>query len=334
MKIDAFAHIMPPKIMNYLSKQDSPGLKIMKGRVEGVPTLFDLEQRFRVMDKFPDRVEVLTLVGFSVDELASDSKEAIDLAKRVNDEMAELVFKYPNRFAGAAAVLSLSDMDTALIELDRAINELNLRGLLIRTPISGKPIDLPEFIPMYERMHQYNLPIWLHPVRKREMADYPTENESKYDIFATIGLPYETSVAMLRLTLSGILERYPDIKIITHHCGAMIPYFAPKIANHYNLTETRFKWKFGESLPEPLINYLRRFYNDTAIVGNTPALMCAYHFFGADHLLFASDMPFDPQIGEFGIRTTIEAIEQMNIPDNDKRKIFENNARELMRLPI
>ncbi len=334
MKIDAYAHIVPPKIMNTLSQVDNDALKRVRNTVESFPTLIDLDKRFRIMDRYPDRVEVLTIVVFSVDELASGPKEATELAQRINDEMAELVFKYPDRFAAAAAILPFSDMDAALTELDRAINQLHLRGVLMQTPINGKPVDSPEFMPLYERMCQYNLPIWFHPSRKREIADYPTESESKYDIFHTWGLPYETTVTMTRLVFSGVLQKYPNLKIITHHCGGMIPYFAQRIVNHYNLAEMRHKRKFTQDLTEPLIEYFRRFYNDTALVGNTPALMCGYHFFGAEHLLFASDMPFDSQLGDYGIKSTIQAIEEMDIPDSDKKKIFEDNARKLMRLPI
>ncbi|MFC1971711.1 amidohydrolase family protein [Chloroflexota bacterium] len=333
MKIDAYAHIIPPKFMELLAKTEGPGLKWMRSHLENFPTLFDLEKRFWVMDKYPERVEVLTLAGVSVDDMAADPKEAVELAQRINDEMAELVFKYPARFVAATAVLSLRDMDAALIELDRAINQLSLRGLLIRTPLNGKPVDMPEFMPLYERMCQYNLPIWVHPARKQKVADYPGESQSKYEIYRTFGLPYETTAAMSRLVFSGVLEKYPNLKIITHHCGGMVPYYAQRIIHHYAMAEMRKKVNFTQGLTEPVIEYFRRFYNDTAQM-NTPSLMCAYNFFGADHLLFGIDMPFDIQIGEYGMRNTIEAIEGMDVPEGDKKKIFEDNARKIMRLPV
>ncbi|MFC2068533.1 amidohydrolase family protein [Chloroflexota bacterium] len=334
MKIDAYAHIIPPKIRDFLLKNGSATPEIVRKRLIEFPSISDLECRFQVMDKYPDRVEVLTLARASVDDLATEPKEAIDLAQRINDEMAELIFKYPDRFIAATAVLSLRDMDAALTELDRAINQLSLRGLLIRIPINGKqPVDLPAFMPLYERMCQYNLPIWFHPARKPEVADYPTETHSKYDIFRTFGLPYETTVAMSRLVFSGVLKKYPNLKIITHHCGGMVPFYAQRIINHYHMTEMRMKKNFTQGLTEPLIEYFRRFYNDTAQM-NTPSLMCAYHFFGADHLLFGIDMPFDSQLGEYGMRNTIEAIEQMDVSEGEKKKIFEDNARRIMRLPV
>jgi len=96
----------------------------------------------------------------------------------------------------------------------------------------------------------------------------------------------------------------------------------------------RNKTAYTRGLTDLPVEYFRRFYTDTALVGNTPALMCAYDFFGAERLLFGSDAPFDAQLGDYGIRRTIEAIERMEIPAADKKKIFEDNARKLLRLPV
>lgn len=333
MKIDSYAHIIPPKFKDTLlnSPRISPA---MKKNLEPFPALFDLGERFRIMDRHSDVVQVLTLAGASVDEIAGQSKEAIEFAQRVNDEMAELVFKYPDRFAAAAAVLPMSDMDAALKELDRAVNELNLRGVLLRTPIGEKPVDRPEFMPLYERMCSYNLPIWFHPQSRADKPDYADETESKYRIWHVWRIIYESTVAMTRLIFSGIIERYPNLKIIIHHCGAMVPYFSERITLHYHIDEMRSKLDVKRGLTKPIIAYFRRFYVDTAIVGNAPALMCAYKFYGADHMLFGTDVPFDPQLGDYSTRHVIEAIEQMDIADSDKKKIFEENARELMRLPV
>lgn len=328
MKIDIYAHLCPPKFKEIMFKKQANIKEILTN-----PTLYDLEARFRIMDKFPDLLQVLTFPGASVDDLAEPG-EAVDLAKGINDEMAELVYKYPDRFAAGVAVLPMSDIDAALTEIDRAINELKLRGILIRMPINGKPLDRAEFMPLYEKMCQYNLPIWLHPQSSPKKADYAGETESKYIIWHLWGLVWETTVSMTRLVFSGVLEKYPNLKMITHHCGAMVPFFSERIVNHYNQSEMRNKTNFTAGLTEPPIEYFRRFYVDTAILGNTPALMCSYHFYGAEHMLFGTDMPMDAQIGHYGTRRTIPAIEQMDIPDADRKKIFEDNARQLLRLPV
>jgi aminocarboxymuconate-semialdehyde decarboxylase len=140
---------------------------------------------------------------------------------------------------------------------------------------------------------------------------------------------------MTRLALSGIFEKYPSLKIITHHCGAMVSFFAQRIRVSF-LTFEKFgmRPKFGHHLNKPPIDYYRMFYADTATNGSTPALMCGHAFFGAGHMLFGTDFPYDAQFGDIFIREGIAAIEQMDIPNSEKKKIFEENARELFRLPI
>jgi aminocarboxymuconate-semialdehyde decarboxylase len=285
------------------------------------------------MDKHGGYTQVLTIASPPVENVVSP-KDAVELAKLANDEMAELVAKYPDRFISAVACLPLNDMDATLKEVDRAINDLKFNGVQIFTDINGKPLDSPEFMPLYEKMEYYDLPIWLHPRREKIVSDYANENLSKYNVFCIFGWPYDTSVAMMRLVFSGVLERYRNLKIITHHCGGMVPFFEQRIAILNDLNERRMGLKHEHHLTKRPLDYFRMFYNDTAVYGSTPALMCGYAFFGADHILFGTDMPYDNQIGLRYIRETIRSIEEMDIPDSDRKKIFEDNAKEVLRLPI
>jgi len=332
VKIDIFTHIVPPRYKKLVEDKSHPG---HPSDFDTVPALANLEARFRIMDRFPDVVQVLTVAQHLPSDMVGPG-EAVELSMRLNDEMAELVHKYPDRFAGAVAAVPINDTDAALKELDRAINQLHARGLLIRVPIGDKGPDAPEFMPIYEAMVKYNLPIWIHPQRRRDVPDYAGETGgSKYAIWHVWGLIFETTVAMTRLVFSKVLQQYPTLKIITHHCGAMIPYFAGRIEHHYDLNEMRRAgMDFKSGLTQQPADYFRMFYNDTAITGNTAALMCAYQFFGPEHLLFGSDAPFDVQGGAVLTRQTIDAIEAMTISDADKKKIFENNARKLCRLPL
>jgi predicted TIM-barrel fold metal-dependent hydrolase len=269
-----------------------------------------------------------------IPEEIEDLGKSVDLAKLANDEMAELVFKYPDRFPAAVACLPMNNIDAALKELDRAINDLKFRGVQIHTPTNDKPLDSPEFIPVYEKMSGYNLPIWIHPTRSMSEPDYKNENVSKYRIFSMFGWPYETSAAMTRLVFSGIMEKYPNLKFITHHCGGMIPYFAARIMAFHDSEEMRRGGKDKLGLTKAPIEYFKMFYADTAICGYTPGLMCGYAFFGGEHLLFGTDMPYDNQFGDRNTRETLRAIEQMDISDSERQKIYEDNARRLLRLPI
>ena len=328
MKIDIFCHIIPPKLKDLMLEKQ----KTIKELASNV-CLYDMDARFRVMDRYPDLAQVLTLPGATPEELAG-GEGAVALSRRINDEMAELIERHPYRFAAGVAVIPASDIDASLDEIDRAVNQLKLRGILLRIPIGGKPVDRPEFFPLYQRMCELNLPIWFHPHRNPRVPDYPDETESQYSIWKMWGLLVESTYSMTRLVFSGVMEKYPRLKIIIHHCGAMVPYFSDRITNHYHQSEMRNKTDTTRGLTDLPVEYFRRFYTDTALVGNTPALMCAHEFFGAERLLFGSDAPFDAQLGDYSIRNTIQAIERMEISAGDKKKIFEDNARKLLRLPV
>lgn len=335
LKIDAFSHITPKKYLDALDKL-SPrvaGQSIVPTRPVA-PPLYDLEQRFRIMDKYDGLVQVLTLGNPAIEDIAGP-KEAPDLAKLANDQMAELVTKYPDRFVAAIACLPMNNIDAALQEADRAIKDLKCRGVYVNSHVNGKPLDSPEFIPLYEKMSGYNLPIYIHPHRKTDVADYQTESESKYDTNSVFGWVYDTTVAMTRLIFSGILEKYPDLKILTHHCGAMVPYFEQRIIQHYSKYEMEYGRDYMQGLRKAPIEYYKMFYTDTAIHGSPLSLMCAHGFYGADRILFAADMPLgDREFGNRSYRQTINAIEAMDISENEREAIFEDNARNLLRLPI
>ena len=328
MKIDVFAHIVPVGFERALEKESAS----LPYYIECTPSLYDLDLRFRIMDKYEDYFQVLTVPGIHEVTMKGHPK-AVDLVRRVNDEMAGLVSKYPDRFVGAVASLPLNDMDATLKEAERAINELRFRGVEIWAT-NAKPLDDEYFRPLYEKMWRYNLPIWIHPMRNANVPDYTCENESKYGINSIFGWVYETTTAMTRLVFGRVLQDYPGIKFITHHCGAMVPYLGKRIVAHYDNYEMLWKHRYFVGLNKHPIEYFRMFYNDTALNGSSSGLMCAYDFFGTERLLFATDMPFDCQLGHVSIRETMRSVEEMNISVSDKKKIYVENARNLMRLPV
>src|SRR5262249_28549791 len=152
-----------------------------------------------------------------------------DLARLANDEMAAIVARHPYRFPGFVASLPMNNPDAARVELDRAIDDLGATGVQIFTNVNGRPLDQPEYEPIFARMATRGLPIWMHPARPAAFADYAGEPRSKYDLWWAFGWPYETSVAMGRLVFSGLFDRHPGLVIITHHLGAMIPFCAGRI---------------------------------------------------------------------------------------------------------
>lgn len=152
MKIDIFAHILPPRYKEALKNRTALGdkMQVLEDKIRACPSISDLDVRFRVMDRYEDYVQVLTIVQPPVENMVGP-KDAVELARIANDEMAELVAKYQDRFVAAVACLPMSDIDSALEEADRAITELRFRGVQIYTSINGKPLDSPELVRFMRR---------------------------------------------------------------------------------------------------------------------------------------------------------------------------------------
>jgi predicted TIM-barrel fold metal-dependent hydrolase len=327
-KIDIYSHILPPKYNEALYKKARPCYNLETNNKR--PALYDLNMRFRAMDKFEGLRQVLSLGAPPLENVLS-AKDAVELSRRANDELAELVYKFPDRFAGGVASLPMNDIDASVCELDRAINDLNLKGIQIFSSINRKPLDRPEFVEIFKKMAQYDLPIWLHPAKDNEIPDYPDEKSAKFGLFVAFGWPYETTLAMARLVIGGIFERYPNLKIIAHHCGAMIPFFSKRVPLSSQAMQATGE---GVDLTKPLPEYFKKFYADTVLGGNTPALMCGYSFFGADNILFGTDYPYPggPEHGDLAAAEVIKSVELMNVSEEEKTKMFFDNARRILRL--
>ncbi len=335
MKIDIFPHIFPRRFYERMLTVSEPAAKYMKRRVRDLPMLEDLELRLRLMDQFPGYQQLLTAAGPGV-ETFCDPKTSPELARIANDGMAELCVKYPDRFVGFAASLPMNNMDACLQEVDRSVRQLGARGVQIFTNVNGRPLDEVEFRPLFEKMAGYDFPIWLHPARPSTFPDYRTETHSRYELWWVFGWPYESSVAMARLVFTGIFDEFPNLKIITHHLGAMIPYFEGRIGPGLDQLGSRTpeseKHLYEHHLRRRPLDYFRMFYADTAVLGPGP-LECGLGFFGVDHVLYGSDMPFDREGGSFNVRETIRSVEAMSIAPSDRVKIYESNARGLLKLP-
>ena len=333
VRIDVFCHFFPSRFLAERNRRAGSSFGTQYAKYfEANPGLSDLAIRFRTLDQFPDVRQLLTIAGPNIESITAPP-DTVELARMANDGLAELVAKYPDRFIGAAACLPMNDIDAALREADRAIQELHFQGVEVFTDICGKPLDRPEFFPLYEKMQEYDLPILLHPRRTNTTADYADEEKSRFLIYTNFGWPFETSKAMARIAFGGVFERFPRLKILTHHAGGMVPFFSKRVELSWEFNQQLMGYqRDGQTLSKPPIEYYKQFYCDTAIQGNTAALMCALDFFGVDRMMFATDSPYDDEMGVRVYRETIPAIEAMTISDDDKRKIFEGNARAFFKL--
>jgi len=237
MTIDLFNHFFPPRYAHEVIEAGLAG-KDMGKRVRNVPTIADLDARFRVMDEFGEYCQFLTLPAPPMESMAPPDKSP-EFARMANDGLAELTAKYPDRFIGFAASLPMNNVDECLREIDRSVTQLGARGFQIYTNVAGKPLDLPEFAPIFEEAARRDLTIWMHPARGADFPDYKTETKSKYEIWWTFGWPYETSAAMARLVFSGMFDRHPKLRIVTHHMGGMIPYFEGRVGYGWDVLGSR-----------------------------------------------------------------------------------------------
>jgi predicted TIM-barrel fold metal-dependent hydrolase len=333
-KIDVFTHIYPADFFGKLMKL-APDFKDTGKRSRGVPMLVDLDERFRVMDRFEGYQQILSLPTPPLEVMAGPA-QALELARSANDGMAELVARHPQRFPGFVASLPFNDPDAALGETHRAVDELGARGIQIFSNVLGKPMVAPEFLPLFEAMAAYDLPMWLHPYRGATISDYQSEDRSQFEIWWTFGWPYETSVAMARMVFAGLFDRFPTLKIITHHMGAMAPYFAGRLGPGLDQLGARTSDEDLSGVLKTLrkrpIDYFRMFYGDTALFGAYEATVCGLEFFGVDHVVFASDAPFDPEKGPMYIRETIAVVDRLPLSAADRERIYWRNAAGLLKL--
>lgn len=334
-KIDIFNHIWPKPFFDRLVKELGTMTQMTK-RSGDVPMMTDLDRRFEVMDMFgEDYQQVLSLASPPLEKFAGP-EVALELSQIGSDAMAELVQKYPDRFPTFIATAPMNNPDAVVEESRRAIEDLGAGGVQIFTNINGKPLDLPEFEPFFDYMAKSGRPIFLHPARTQEFADYETETRSEYEIFWTLGWPYETSATMARMVFSRMFDKFPGLKVITHHAGGMIPYFEGRVGPGWDQmgkrTSDRDLKPVLKALKRPHLEYFKEFYADTASFGSRKAIEHAIEFFGEDRVMFASDAPFDPEGGPMYIRETLRILDALDVSEEVRNKIYHGNAEKLLGL--
>jgi predicted TIM-barrel fold metal-dependent hydrolase len=333
MIIDVFNHFMPKPYLDRLS-QLIPD-HVVTTAFPRLKTLIDVDARLKLLDEFDGLKQVLSLANPPL-ELVGRPNVTPDLARLANDSLANLCRLYPDRFPTFIAALPMNNMDATLAEIDRAIGELGARGIQVFTNVAGKPLSAPEFRPLFRRMVDHDLPVWVHPMRGPNFPDYASEKQSEDEIWFSFGWPYETTACMTRLIYSGVFDELPTLKIITHHMGGMIPYFPAKInlgfkqiffgtREHNPVAEER-------GLKRRPIEYFKMLYADTALGGEAAPTRCGHAFFGTARCLFATDAPFDAEQGRGLIADTIHGVESLALPKEELDRIWAGNACDLLRL--
>ena len=151
------------------------------------------------------------------------------------------------------------------------------------------------------------------------------DTENSWRFLHVFGWDYDSTQAVWRLIFGGVLDRYPTLKVVTHHLGNYIPFFARRI-------EINFEWKLQEYLPRHISEYWANIYGDTAVDGTIGAFPCGYAFFGAERMLYGSDYPFGAEGGEDFIRENLACVKGMAIPRKEKEMILGGNAQKMFKI--
>jgi len=314
--IDGFTHILP-KVFAEEFNRVHPTDELRELAV--LTHLSDIENRVRVMDKYKIDKQVLTLARPTI-WMDIPPNITLNMTRAANDAVADITRQFPDRFIGVGTLPLLSE--EFMPEFDRCIYELGMAGIQIFSNIGGKYLDSLEFRPFFEKANGTRTPIWIHP----QLQDGWSQDFALDKIF---GWPLDTSLALGRLVFSGIMENCPDLRIITHHLGGMIPYYCGRITSFYD-TPKNFPRAGFISLPKDPLVYFKRFYGDTVLNGAVDAFVCGYKFFGSEHTVFATDYPYGPEKGENYIRGTFHQLDAVDLSQIERSRIMGGNIQTLL----
>ena len=329
MRIDAYAHVATDPGIDALEAAGvSPDVV---GTMRNMPHLVDLGTRLADMDRFGIDRQVLTYsAARALREL--DPETALPVVRVLNDEVRRLADAHPDRFIPVGTIPWLTD--GYVDEFERCVEALGMAGVQIYSNIEGRMLDDPAFEPFFAAVDAAGTPLWLHP-QLYDWHDYETRDIWLYKM---MGWPFDTSVALGRLVLNGVLDRHENVRVIAHHLGGALPYWEERLLSWVqSRTEDPEQYHPDVELTElsqPVEAYFERIYGDTAVScrGKTGTLRCGYDFFGPENVLFGVDYPYGPHAGRYWYEQTIPAIESMAIPDDATAGIFGGNAARLLGL--
>ena len=317
MIIDIFNHHISPSVGKMMEKAKYYG----EGKEFPYPPRnADPEVRLSLMEKYGVDVQAVSqttpvLLGLS-------DEDAMEVCRLSNQDNYALCRAYPDKFVNVC-IFHLPDMKGTMEELERAVNELDCRGVTIASNQAGRGLDSPEFFPFYKRVVDLNLPILIHGTHWE--CSPLMDMEHSWRFLHVFGWDYDGTQALWRLIFGGVIDRFPTMKIVTHHLGNYFPFFVRRI-------ETNVRGFLGDKLPRDITEYYGNIYGDTAVDGTPGAFQCGYAFFGADRMMYGSDYPFGAEAGEDFIRENLAGVRALAIPEEEKKKILGENAKKMFRI--
>jgi len=284
--------------------------------------LLDLEhERLSIMDQAGVDMHVLSLTSPGVQMLSADAGTA--LAESANDQLAEVIKKHPTRFAGLAS-FAPQDPNRAAKEIDRAMGQLKLNGLIVNSHTNGEYLDDPKFYPIFEAATSQNAAIYIHPRNLPQHADDILQGTLSLD-GAIWGFQAETGLHAMRLIVAGVFDRHPNLKIVLGHMGEAVPYWLYRIDYMYNVfTSRRTNVKKIQRKPSEYVK--DNFLITTSGVNFHPTLKYCHEVLGPENIMFAIDYPY---------QESMEAAHFMQtapLPPEDMEKMTHGNAERIFHI--
>lgn len=250
--------------------------------------------------------QVISAVNVNPEDYV-DGDQAAKLCQAANDEIADIVEENP-KFVGGIAMVPMNNITAAVAIIEGIKSSPALIGVQVFTRALGKSIASSEYDPIFAAAARNNVPLLMHPV-------FDSQKRENNIVFSW---EYELSNAMLQLVQAGTFTKYPDLKMIVHHAGGMVPFFAGRIKH---------------ILPVDQAAAFHNFYVDTAILGNSSALKLTVDYFGANHVLFGTDAPLG--IAPAGpTQEIITALNEAGLESITLDKIFYQNFEQLFKEEI
>ena len=282
-----------------------------------VPKLTDPQERLKDMDRMGIAIQAIS-PGPNQFYYWTDGELGLKVARLQNDRVAEIVRTHPDRFVGMGT-LPLQDTGKAVQELERVVKELGFHAVEISSNVTGMDFDDPRFEPFWAKVQELDVLVFVHPVGFSDAArlkDYYLNN--------VIGQPMEEAVFVSRLIFGGVLERYPNLKVVVGHGGGYLPYYPGRMDHAYKVRP-----ECKQHISRPPSEYLKKFYFDS-IVYQEPSLENLVRFAGSAHVLLGTDYPFD--MGEDDPVGFINKLK--SVPQAERDKILGGNAIRLLKVKV
>jgi len=359
-KIDSYTHFSDTRILDALEdavhNPKDPKLPankkfrhVYRDLFLGAPTIINAEERIKLMDKCGIAMSIITPQPL-IETIPGPyiTKEVnLNVAQVINNSLAELCRKHPTRFKAVAALPTV-DRDQMIGEFRRAVKELGMVGGMYGCGYPWKRPDHEDYFSLedsrndnlYAEAERLGVPLWLHPDTPVTKADYmdeenppfpaPAKPVSRYQIFQAFTWLHDSTVAMVRIVFAGVFKKHPNLKIVIHHHGALVPLYAQRMEIGQDFFEQNMKMRYSNVISRPYVDHFKNFYIDTATQGYVPEILNeCIKFFGVDHTLFGTDAPMDKEAGYIFTRTAINSVDDIGFSKKDLEKIYSKNAERI-----